>query len=55
MREGINTSDIRFRPRVVGVVDVRMDLDHGMGSYRSRVASTLYTGPNGSKECHVSL
>ena len=28
--EGINTDDIRVRPRVVGVVDVWMDSDAGM-------------------------
>ena len=45
MGGGINPGDIRFRPRVVGVVDVWMDSDPGMGSYRPRVTPTLCKSP----------
>ena len=42
---GINLDDIRVRPRVVGVVDLRMDSDPGMGPYRARVKHTLCLNP----------
>ena len=48
MAGGINPGDIRFRSRVVGVVDVWMDSAPGMGSCRPRVALTLCTSPGQS-------
>ena len=41
VRGGINRDDIRVRPRVVGVVDVWMDSDPGIGPYRAWVTPTL--------------
>ena len=36
-RGGINTGDMRVRSWIVGVVDVWVDSDPGMGPYRPRV------------------
>ena len=38
LRAGIYPGDVRFRPQVVGLVDVRKDFLPGMGPYYPRVS-----------------
>ena len=49
MGGGISPGDVRFRSRVVGVLDVWMDSDPGIGSDRARVTFTLWTSPNAAR------
>ena len=51
-RGGINRGYIRFRPRVVGVVNVWMDSDPGMRSHSPGVTHALRTSPGQSTSRH---
>ena len=48
LRGGIDPGDLRFRPRVVGVVEIWNGFEPGMGNYPPRVRRDLGVGPRGN-------